>query len=181
MEVLGLCPVEAWLGELWALLCYRVWWVQFRGSLNILWDGPSLGLEWKHLFQSCGHCWIFQIFWHIEWSSFTASSFRIWNSSTGIPSPPLSECFNKTRTKFPINTLSAKKVLILTLIQRVNIHSHSKLLATGAGFCKNAPVDNVLIGTHSMCSACSTNQPFLHLSPSFRVLLVSEARSWKTS
>ena len=41
------------------------------------------------LFQSCGHCWIFQICWHIECSTFTASSFRIWNSSTGIPSPPL--------------------------------------------------------------------------------------------
>ena len=40
------------------------------------------------LFQSCGHCWVFQIFWHIECSTFTASSFRIWNSSTGIPSPP---------------------------------------------------------------------------------------------
>ena len=41
------------------------------------------------LFQSHGHCWILQIFWHIECSSLTASSFRIWNSSTGIPSPPL--------------------------------------------------------------------------------------------
>ena len=41
------------------------------------------------LFQSCGHCWAFQICWHIECSTFTASSFRIWNSSTGIPSPPL--------------------------------------------------------------------------------------------
>ena len=41
------------------------------------------------LFQSCGHCWVFQICWRIECSTFTASSFRIWNSSTGIPSPPL--------------------------------------------------------------------------------------------
>ena len=41
------------------------------------------------LFQSCGHCWIFQIGWHIECSTFTASSFRIWSSSIGIPSPPL--------------------------------------------------------------------------------------------
>ena len=39
-----------------------------------------------NLFQSCGHCWVFQICWHIECSTFTASSFRIWNSSTGIPS-----------------------------------------------------------------------------------------------
>ena len=41
------------------------------------------------LFQSCGHGWVFQICWHIEYSTYTASSFRIWNSSTGIPSPPL--------------------------------------------------------------------------------------------
>ena len=41
------------------------------------------------LFQSCGHCWVFQICWHIECNTFTASSFRIWNGSTGIPSPPL--------------------------------------------------------------------------------------------
>jgi len=41
------------------------------------------------LFKSCGHCWLFQICWHIECSTFIASFFRIWNSSTGIPSPPL--------------------------------------------------------------------------------------------
>ena len=41
------------------------------------------------LFQSCGHCWVFQICWHIECSTLTTSSFRVWNSSTGIPSFPL--------------------------------------------------------------------------------------------
>ena len=41
------------------------------------------------LFQSCGHCWVFQICWHIECSTLTASSFRICNSSAGIPSPPI--------------------------------------------------------------------------------------------
>ena len=39
--------------------------------------------------QSCGHCWVFHICWHIECSTFTASSFRIWNRSTGILSCPL--------------------------------------------------------------------------------------------
>ena len=38
------------------------------------------------LFQFCGRYWVFQICWHIECSTFTASSFRIWKSSTGIPS-----------------------------------------------------------------------------------------------
>ena len=41
------------------------------------------------LFPSCGHCWAFQMCWLMECSTFTVSSFRIWNSSTGIPSPPL--------------------------------------------------------------------------------------------
>ena len=51
---------------------------------------PFFGIWMKtDLFQSCGHCWAFQICWHIECNTFTASSFWIWNSSTGIPSPPL--------------------------------------------------------------------------------------------
>ena len=51
---------------------------------------PFLGIGMKtDLFQSYGHCWVFHICWHIECSTFTASSFKIWNSSTGIPSPPL--------------------------------------------------------------------------------------------
>ena len=41
------------------------------------------------LFQSYGHCWVFQIWYHIEYSTLTASSFRIWNMSTGISSSPL--------------------------------------------------------------------------------------------
>ena len=51
---------------------------------------PFFGIEMKSdLFQSCGHCCVFQLCWHIEYSTFTASNFRIWNSSTGILSPPL--------------------------------------------------------------------------------------------
>ena len=42
------------------------------------------------LFQTCGHCWVFQICWHIGYSTLTASSVKIWNSSAGLPSPPLS-------------------------------------------------------------------------------------------
>ena len=41
------------------------------------------------LSQSCDHCWVFQICWHIECSTFTAPSLRIWNNATGLPSPPL--------------------------------------------------------------------------------------------
>ena len=41
------------------------------------------------LFQSCGHCWVSQICWHVECNTFAAWSFRIWNSSTEIISPLL--------------------------------------------------------------------------------------------
>ena len=52
---------------------------------------PFFGIGMKtDIFQACGHCWVFQIGWHIDYSTFTASSFRIWYSLTGIPSPPLS-------------------------------------------------------------------------------------------
>ena len=51
---------------------------------------PFFGIGTKtDLFQSCGHCWVFQICWHIECSTLTALSFRIWNSSAGILSSPL--------------------------------------------------------------------------------------------
>ena len=61
-----------------------VWYIKHYLAL------PFFGIGMKaDLFQSCGHCWVFQICWHLQCSTFTASSFRIWNSSTGIPSPPL--------------------------------------------------------------------------------------------
>ena len=58
----------------------------FQNCLTLRFFGIGVKTD---LFQSCGHCCVFQICWHIELSTFTASSFRIWNSSTGIPSPPL--------------------------------------------------------------------------------------------
>ena len=52
---------------------------------------PFFGIGMKtDLFQSCGRCWVFQICWHIECSTFTASSFRIWNwyqFSQSCPTP----------------------------------------------------------------------------------------------
>ena len=59
------------------------------------------------LFQSCGHCWVFQNCWHIECSTFTASSFMIWNSSTGIPSPLLA--------------------LFVVMLSKAHLTSHSRM------------------------------------------------------
>ena len=60
----------------------------FEHSLALPFFGTGMKTD---LFQSCGYWWVFQICWHIECSTFIASSFRIWNSSTEIPTPPLSK------------------------------------------------------------------------------------------
>ena len=57
-----------------------------KHSLALLFFGIEMKTEFV---QSSGHFWVFQICWHIEWSILTAQSFRIWNSSSWIPSPPL--------------------------------------------------------------------------------------------
>ena len=45
-----------------------------------------IGIRMKTaLFQSYGHCWVFEICWHFECRTLTASSFRIWNTLDGIP------------------------------------------------------------------------------------------------
>ena len=64
---------------MWQECNYAVVWTFF--ILTFLWDWNE-----SDLFQSCGHCWVFQICWHIECSTSTASSFRIWNSWNSITS-----------------------------------------------------------------------------------------------
>ena len=59
------------------------------------------------LFQSCGHCWGFQICWHIECSTFTTSSFRIRKCLTGMPSPPLA--------------------LFVVMLPKIHLTSHSRM------------------------------------------------------
>ena len=69
------------------------------------------GIEMKtDLFQSCGHCWVFLICWHIECSTFTASSFRIWNSSTGISSSQLA--------------------LFIVMLSKAHLTSHSRMFGS---------------------------------------------------
>ena len=79
--------------------CAVVW--AFFG-IAFLWDWNE---NWP--FQSCGHCWLFQVCWHIECSPFIASSFRIWNSSPGIPSPPLA--------------------LFIVMLPKAHLTSHSRM------------------------------------------------------
>ena len=89
-------------------------------SITSMWDECNCAVVWAFfgivflwdrnenwLLQSCGHCWVFQICWHIESSTFTASSFRIWNSSTGIISPPLA--------------------LFVVMLSKAHLTSHSRM------------------------------------------------------
>ena len=69
----------------------------FQHYFTSVWDECNCAVVWaffgiaflRDWDENCAHCWVFQICWHTECSTFTASSFRIWNSSIGIPSHPL--------------------------------------------------------------------------------------------
>ena len=79
-----------------------VW--QFEHSLALFFFG--IGIK-TGLFQSCSHCWVFQICWHIECSTLIVSSLRIWRSSAGYPSPPLA--------------------LFVVMLPKAQLTSHSKM------------------------------------------------------
>ena len=73
---------EHYFANRWDECNWLVVWEFF--GIAFLWDWNE---NW--LFPVLWPLCVFQICWHIETSTFTASSFRIWNSSTWIPSPPL--------------------------------------------------------------------------------------------
>ena len=78
------------------------------------------------LFQSCGHCWVFQMCWHIECNTFIASSFRIWNSSTGIPSPPLAlfvVMLSKAHLTSHSRMSGSRSVIVIILVVKISFGS----------------------------------------------------------
>ena len=66
-------------------------WDECNGAGVWTFFGIAFLWDWNQtdLFKSCDHCYIFQICWQIECGTFITLSFRIWNSSTRILSPPL--------------------------------------------------------------------------------------------
>ena len=91
-------------------------WVQLFSSLNIFCHCLSLGSEWKLTFSGPVATAEFSKFcWYIECSTFTASSFRIWNSSTEIPSPPLA--------------------LFIVMLPKAHFTLHSRCLVLGEWSC----------------------------------------------
>ena len=74
------------LRKLQELVMDRETWCAAVWATELNWTEIEMKTD---LFQSYGHCWVFQICCLIEYSILTASSFRILNSSTGTISPPL--------------------------------------------------------------------------------------------
>ena len=100
------------------------------------------------LFQSCDHCWVFQICWHIEWNTLIASSFRVLNSSTGIPLHPLA--------------------LLTAVLPRACLTSHSRMsgsgwLTTSSWIASSLLYSSSLYSFHLflVSSASTRSQPFL--------------------
>ena len=92
----------------------------FEHYLASMWDECNCAVVWAFLGIAFLWDWnenwpfpvlwplpIFQICWHIECRTFTASSFRIRNSSTGILSPPLD--------------------LFLVMLPKAHLTSHSRM------------------------------------------------------
>ena len=96
----GLENFEYYFTSMWDECNCAVVWAFF--GIAFLWDWNE---NWR--FKSCGHCWVFQICWHSECSTFTASSFRIWSRSTGISSPPLA--------------------LFVVMLSKAHLTSHSRM------------------------------------------------------
>ena len=112
----------------------------------------GIGMK-TNLFQSCGHCRVFQICWHIKCSPFTASSFRVWNNSTGIPLPPLA--------------------LFIVMLPKTHLTSHSRMsgsmwvitLSWLSGSCRSFLYNSSVYSCHLflISSASYRSIPFLSL------------------
>ena len=100
----GLENFEDYFTSVWDECNYAVVWAFF--GIALLWD-------WNENWSFPVLWWLlsFPFCWHIGCSTFTASSFTSWNSSTEIPSPPLA--------------------LFIVMLPKAHLISHSGCLALG--------------------------------------------------
>ena len=108
--------------------CWRLTWqilsitlLMCEMNAILQWSEHSLALPFfgngmkTDLFHSYGHCWVFQICWQVECSMFTASSFRIWNGSAGIPLPPLASfILSLPKAHFPLHSKMSGSRWVIT-------------------------------------------------------------------
>ena len=90
-------------------------------SCVVVWTFFGIAFLWvwleNLLFPVLWPLLIFQIGWHMECITFTASCLRIWNSSAGIPSPPLESLWTKLWSHLKINLLDNAGPLKLSFTQ----------------------------------------------------------------
>ena len=86
----GLENFEHYFASMWDVCNCAVVWTFF--DVSFLWDWSE---NWP--FPVMWPCWVFRIFWHIEYKTLTASSFRIWNSSARILSHQFLKRINSFR------------------------------------------------------------------------------------
>ena len=65
----GLENFEHYFASVWDECNCVVVWSFFAIAFLCYWKWNGMKTD---LFQSCGHCWVFQIWWHIEYSTCTA-------------------------------------------------------------------------------------------------------------
>ena len=87
---------SSWLTQCWSLACkiLSMTLLAWEISVTVQWLAHSLALPLGNgmridLFQSHGHCWVFQICWRNKCKTLMASSFRGLNSFAGISLHPL--------------------------------------------------------------------------------------------
>ena len=121
---------------------------EFEHSLALPFFGTGMKTD---LSQSCGHCSVFQICWHTECSTLIASYLRIWNTSTGIPSPPLA--------------------LFVVILPKVQLNSHSRMYGSRwvitpswlSGLWRSFLCSSSVYSCHLLISSASVRFPTIYV------------------
>ena len=149
-----------WMLALWPLIplpfLNPAWTSAWEMSATVWWFDHSLILPFLRTgvridyFQSCGHGRVFQISWCNECNTLRASSFRVMNSSIGIPLHPLA--------------------LLTAVLPKACLTSHSRRsgsgwLTTSSWILGSFLYSSSMYSCHlSLISSASTrSQPFLSL------------------
>ena len=147
---------SSWFTYYWSL-AWRILSITF-----LAWDECNCAVVWAFLdivfLWDWNENWPFPVLWpllsfpnllNIECSSFTASSFRIWNSSTGIPSPPLA--------------------LFVVMLSKAHLTSHSRMSGS-RWVCDHTIMIILVVEIFLYCSSVYTCYLFLISSAPVRFI-----------
>ena len=115
----------------------------FEHYFTSVWDECNCAAVWA--FFALAFLWDWNENWpfeyilsaaHIEYSTFTESSFRIWNSSTGIPSHPLALC--------------------MVMLPKACLTSHSRMSGSRWMIMPSCPCQSILVHWFLKCQCSFT-------------------------